>query len=152
MYIIEILLKSKPVGCFKFLTNNHCNCNNEILKRNRPIILYIIYFSANLTTVDGVVSYYRTFPSIARNNSIADSRRSTCSEIPPPSYQDLFPQSSTTSISNIPKDQSQQQQSQIPEEQHQEDQQNQSLAPQNQSQAQQDQPPQHQDQPEHILK
>ena len=82
------------------------------------------------------MSYYRTFPSTTRNDS-TDSRRSTCSEIPPPSYQDLFPQSAT-SVSDIPKYQSQ-------------DQQNQSLVPQNQSQAQEDQPPQHhQDQQEHL--
>ena len=87
------------------------------------------------------MSYYRTFPSTTRNDS-TDSRRSICSEIPPPSYQDLFPQSAT-SVSDIPKYQSQQQQNQ--------DQQNQSLVPQNQSQAQEDQPPQHhQDQQEHL--
>ena len=90
---------------------------------------YYLFFSTNLTTVDGgrLVSFYRTFPSITRN----DSR---CTEIPPPSYQDLFPQS-TTSMSDIPKDQSQEQRNQFLEEQ------SQFIAPQNQSQVQENQPP-----------
>ena len=68
--------------------------------------------------------------------------RITCSEIPPPSYQDLFPQSAT-SVSDIPKYQSQLQQNQFLEEQNQDQ--------QNQSQTQEDQPPQHhQDQQEHL--
>ena len=96
---------------------------------------YYLFFSTNLTTVDGgrLVSFYQTFPSITRN----DSR---CTEIPPPSYQDLFPQS-TTSMSDIPKDQSQEQLNQFLEEQSQ-DQQSQFIAPQNQSQVlQENQPP-----------
>jgi len=55
--------------------------------------------------------------------------------MPPPSYQDLFPQS-TTSMSDIPKDQSQEQLNQFLEEQ------SQFIAPQNQSQVlQENQPP-----------